>query len=120
MNVLIVECDPSLGSLWARHIRRSDVNVSVAHSQEAAVTQLCDVEVDVIILNLVLPGGSAFAVADYASYRHPNARIIFVTNTSFFSDGSIFSHIPNACAYLRSSTPPEDIAAMVEHYGHAH
>jgi len=39
-----------------------------------------------------------------------------VTNTSFFSDGSIFQVSNNACAYVQSETPPEDLAAMVEHY----
>ena len=72
-----------------------------------------------IVLDLVLGEGSAFAVADFASYRRPQARIIFVTNTTFFSDGSIFSICPNACAYVQSATPPEDIAAMVEHYATA-
>ena len=40
-----------------------------------------------------------------------------ITNTSFFSDGSIFRHIPNACAFLPSATPPADLAAVVGHYG---
>lgn len=71
---------------------------------------------EIIVLDLVLDNGSALAVADFASYRRPDARVIFVTNTSFFSDGSIFAHSPNACAYVQSETPPEDLAAMVEHY----
>ncbi len=71
---------------------------------------------EIIVLDLVLVNGSALAVADFASYRRPDARVIFVTNTSFFSDGSIFAHSPNACAYVQSETPPEDLAAMVEHY----
>ena len=118
MNVLIVEANPQLGTLWARHIERAGVEVTVAPSQEDAVEEMTNRKPDVIILNLVLPGGSAIAVADYASYRHPETKVIFVTNTTFFSDGSIFQHIPNACAFVRCSTPPQDLAAMVEHYGH--
>ena len=72
-----------------------------------------------MILDLVLDEGSALAVSDFASYRQPLARVIFVTNTSFFSDGSIFRHCVNACAYMPSATPPEDLAAMVEHYARA-
>jgi hypothetical protein len=59
-----------------------------------------------------------FAISDFANYKRPEARVFFVTNTSFFSDGSIFQHCSNACGYIQSSTPPEDIAAMVEHYAH--
>ena len=120
MEVLIVEANPELGALWAKHLRRGDVNVMHVTSQLDAVDYMSVNTPDVLILNLILEGGSAFAVADYASYRHPDARVIFVTNTSFFSDGSIFQHIPNACAFVRSSTPPEDLAAMVEHYGGPH
>jgi DNA-binding NtrC family response regulator len=116
MNVLIVESQPDLGALWARHLRRQGANVSLAASQEDAIANLCSERFDIIVLDLVLQQGSALAVADFASYRHPETRVIFVTNTSFFSDGSIFAHSPNACAFVQSGTPPEDLAAMVEHY----
>lgn len=116
MNVLIVESKPDLGMLWRRHLERLGAIVTLVTSQEAAILALYGVDFDIIVLDLVLDQGSALAVADFASYRRPDARVIFVTNTSFFSDGSIFAHSPNACAYLQSETPPEDLAAMVEHY----
>jgi len=92
----------------------------LVESQEAAILALHAVDYDIIVLDLVIDDGSALAVADFASYRRPNARVIFVTNTSFFSDGSIFAHSPNACAFVQSGTPPEDLAAMVEHYAGYH
>ena len=116
MNVLIVESQPDLGILWQRHLERQGATVSLATSQEDAIANLYSEDFDIIVLDLVLQQGSALAVADFASYRRPEARVIFVTNTSFFSDGSIFAHSPNACAFVQSSTPPEDLAAMVEHY----
>ena len=116
MNVLIVESKPELGALWQRHLERLGASVTMADSQETAILALCGGDFRIIVLDLVLDQGSALAVADFASYRRPDARVIFVTNTSFFSDGSIFAHSPNACAYVQSETPPEDIAAMVEHY----
>ena len=119
MEVLIVESEPALAELWANHLRRRGARVSVALSEPDAVAALQETEVDVIVLDLVLDNGSAFAVADFASYRQPSARVVFVTNTSFFSDGSIFRHIPNACAFLPSCTPPDDLAAVVDHYGDA-
>ena len=116
MNVLIVESKPELGSLWQRHLQRQGADVTLVTSQEAAILALCGGDFEIIVLDLVLGQGSALAVADFASYRRPEARVIFVTNTSFFSDGSIFAHSPNACAYVQSEMPPEDLAAMVEHY----
>jgi len=116
MNVLIVENNPNLGALWANHLRRLALNVTLAESQEDAIELIQQRDWDLIILNLVLEDGSAFAVADYAAYRMPHTKILFVTNTSFFSDGSIFEHIPNACGLLQSATPPQDLAAIAQHH----
>lgn len=119
MRVLIVESKAELGKLWQRHLERQGGRVHRVASEEAAIDFLQTESVDVIVLDLVLPGGNPLAIADFASYRQPDARVIFVTNTSFFSDGSIFRHCPNACAFVQSESPPEDIAAMVAHYGGA-
>lgn len=119
MRVLIVESNPDLGKVWAGSVQRLGVDVLVATSEADAIEQMQETDVNVIILDLVLDSGSAFAIADFASYRYPEAKVIFVTNTTFFSDGSIFRHIPNACAFVQTETPPDDIAALVEHYGDA-
>lgn len=117
MRVLIVESDPNLGRIWQRHVARFCDHVYLRSTQVGAVELLQNETVEVILLDLFLAEGSAIAVADYASYRLPGVNIVFVTSTSFFSDGSIFQHISNACALLPSQTKPEDLAAIVEHYG---
>ena len=117
MRVLIVEGKQDLGWIWSRHLVRRGCDVSVATNQTDAIERIRDHDIDVIILDLVLEDGSAFAVADFASYRQPEAKVIFVTDTSFFSDGSIFQHIPNACAMMPTQVTPEDLGALVEHYG---
>ena len=117
MKVLIVESNHALGSVWQRHFERLGIEVRCETGQSGAAQALGTQRFDVIVLDIVLSEGSALAIADLACYRHPETRVIFVTNTSFFSDGSIFSLSSNACAYLQSDTPPDDLAAMVEHYG---
>lgn len=116
MDVLIVQGNVELGTIWQRHLERQNMRVSRAASQEEAIDFLAENDVQVIVLDLVLKSGAALAVADYANYRQPEAQVIFVTNTSFFSDGSIFAHAANACGFLPSTTPPEDLAAMIEHH----
>lgn len=117
MNVLIVESRKELAELWRKHLMRMGATVWLAHDQDVATRLLCETDFNIIVLDLVLGEGSALAVADFADYRQPDCRVIVVTNTSFFSDGSIFRHFGNACAYLPSATPPSDLVAMVEHYG---
>lgn len=116
-EVLIVESDAGLTEVWKAHLERQGARVSVATSQETAVEHLQFHDAHVIVLSLDLTQGSALAVADFASYRHPKARVIFVTRTRFFSDGSIFQLVPNTAAFLPARTPPEDLAALVEHHG---
>jgi len=116
MKVPIVESECELGLIWQRALERLGVQVVLVTDQATAVQALHDQSFELIILDLVLENGSAFAISDFANYRRPAAQVMFVTNTSFFSDGSIFQHCSNACAYVQSATAPEDIAMMVTHY----
>ena len=117
MHVLIVEPSRELGRLWSGHLERMGATVTLVHDQDAAIDVLRREEVQVIVLNLLPEEGSAFAIADYASVSRPDAKVVFVTSTTFFSDGSIFRHVPNARGFLGASTPPEDLAAMVDYWG---
>jgi len=80
MNVLIVQNDAKLGQFWQRHLQRHDHVADVVQDQDSAIVRLQEQFYPIIILDVVLDGGSAIAVADYASFRHPDARVIFVTN----------------------------------------
>ncbi len=117
MRVLIVESNPDLAEVWKRHLERLRCTVSIAGTQARAIAHLQRDAPNVIVLNLLLEEGSALAVADFASYRHPASKVVFVTRSSFFSDGSIFSIVPNACGFFPEQTPPEDLAEIVAHYG---
>ena len=119
MQVLIVESSPDLGTIWKRHLERQGMTVTLVGGQDDAIDYLHIQAPELIVLDLVLDEGSAFAVADYANYRHPQTRVIFTTNASFFSDGSIFQHSANACAFVPKQVDPEDLSAMVAHYGKA-
>jgi len=119
MVVLIVANNPDLARIWSRHLVRLGNEVTVVHSQADAAECMRLYTVDVIVLDLNLERGSAIAIADYASYRRPEARVVFVSNSTFFSDGSIFNHIPNAAAMVPEETPPNDLAAIVEYHARA-
>lgn len=119
MHILIVEANRELGALWQRHLEREGHAVALVETQAEAIRHLQTSEVHVIVLNVMLPNGSALAVSDFASYRWPKARVVFVTNSTFFSDGSIFAHAPNAAAFVPAKTDPRDLAIMVSHHGEA-
>lgn len=120
MRVLIVESNADLAQLWARHLRRLGAHVACAHSQDQATDCLESQRFDAVILSVDLDEGSSFAIADIVSYRSPETRIIAVSRSSFFADGSIFSLMPNTAAFLESGMAPADLVAIVEHHANAH
>ncbi|MDP5083795.1 MAG: response regulator [Yoonia sp.] len=117
MRALIAQSNKNLGDLWKRYLERLDVEVTLVRTGERALNAIQSTAFDVIVLDLVLQEGSALAVADLAQFRQPDANVVFVTDTTFFSDGSIFHHSANARAFIKSATPPKDLAAIVHHYG---
>jgi DNA-binding response OmpR family regulator len=120
MNILIVESDPDLSSIWRRHLERLGAVVQSAAHHDTAIEILEAGDIDAIVLDLELDSGGALIVADYASYRHAGARIVFVTRRTFFSDGSLFRLFPSAAAFVPAQVPPDDLAAIVEHHASPH
>jgi CheY-like chemotaxis protein len=92
----------------------------VASSEAEAHQALRHDSFEAVVLDMEMPGGGALAVADFATYRDPDIPIIAVTARGFFSDSAIFELIPNARGLLRTPLRPEDMAALVEHYGGRH
>ena len=93
MKVLIVENIKELGLLWQRALQRLGAEVVFVQTQSAAIRCLMDQSYDIIVLDLVLESGSAFAISDFANYKRPEARVFFVTNTSFFQMAPFFSTV---------------------------
>ncbi|MGB0659529.1 MAG: hypothetical protein ACPGNV_05050 [Mangrovicoccus sp.] len=116
MRVLIVVSNKDLGILWQRYLERGGKHVTLVTTQDDAVAELASRRYAVVVLDLHLEEGSALAVSDYASYRHPNLRVLVVTRDRFFSDGSIFMHSANACALVKEDMRLDDLDAMVEHF----
>ena len=117
MRILIVQSNADLAWLWARHLERLGGSVQHVQSGEAALQIIASQQLEVIVLDLVLTEGSALTVADFSNFNQPKANMVFVTDTTFSSDGSIFAHCANARAFMETATPPDDLAAIVHHYG---
>ena len=117
MQVLIVEHNRDLARIWAGFLGRQGMVCALAAGPVEAYAALRAQAFDALVLDMELPEGEAIAVADFATYRNPEIPIIAVTARGFFSDGAIFELIPNARGLLRAPLRPEDMAALVEHYG---
>ncbi len=117
--ILILADNSDLARIWARHLERQKHTVVVTTDETEAVQIVRDNDIRVIVLDLMMENCVAFSVADYVSYRSPGTKIIFVTRSHFFSDGSLFRHVPNTAAILQEDSPPSDLAAIVAYHGRA-
>lgn len=117
MNILLVEAISELGSLWEEHLRRNGVFVERVSEQKSAVEAINRGIFDVLLLDLKAPGIDPVMLSDLASFRQPDVAVIVVSATSFFSDGSVFNLMQNVCGVVSPNTRPDDMTAMVEHYG---
>ena len=120
MKILIVEENGDLGDLWQGHLKRLGAEVVLLDTVDDAMERVNERQFDAVVLDLAQAQEGCFELADVIAYRWPETRIIFVTGSTFFSDGSIFGYVPNACALVPRSGPPEDLAAVVEHYALNH
>lgn len=116
MHVLIVEENRDLGALWKGHLERLGAQVDLLHSVPAALEMVHDRRFNAVVLDLTEAQTGSFELADVIAYRWPDTRIVFVTGSTFFSDGSIFGYVGNAAAMVPREGPPEDLAAVVEHH----
>lgn len=116
MKVLIAESNACLSNIWKRHLKRYGVEVIQAFDQMTAMQDMRHVTFDAMIMNLRFPDANVLAMSDIATYRNPNIAIFLVTAERFFSDGSIFTLVPNARGFVNDQVAPDDLVAMVQHY----
>ena len=117
LRVLLVQSHPDLGQLWQRHTTRQGAEVVLCDTAADALDALERQTFDVVVLDLMLDQGNGLTVADVAAFRQPEASVICVTDSTFFSDGSIFRHCATARLTLNRMTPPDELATIVAHYG---
>jgi CheY-like chemotaxis protein len=120
MRILIVESNRDLAVIWAGFLVGQGMVCTLATSEGEAQDALRHGAFEAVVLDMEMSGGGALRVADFATYRDPDIPIIAVTARGFFSDSAIFELIPNARGLLRTPLKPEDMAALVEHYGGRH
>ncbi|RMD47412.1 MAG: response regulator [Alphaproteobacteria bacterium] len=117
MKVVIVEEEPELARLWAAHLQRLGAEVVPCTDAVAARAAIAAEVPDVLVLDVDMGAGAALLLADAAERARPGVRVIAVTRSRFFSDGSIFELLPGACTCLPAGVDPGDLGAVVTHYG---
>nr|WP_300975718.1 TolC family protein [Yoonia sp.] len=85
MHVLIIHGNGGLAATWQRHLEMLDAQVTQARTSVAALAALETVIFDVIVLDVMLDGCSALAVADMAQFRQPWATRALTSHPSIIA-----------------------------------
>src|SRR4051812_2907397 len=78
-RILLVEDEKNLGSTLVERLQREGYEALWVNSREAALLLIEKRGVDLALLDVGLPDGSGFEVAQFLRERQPAAAVIFLT-----------------------------------------
>jgi PAS domain S-box-containing protein len=78
-TILIVEDEPSLRALLTEYVREGGYRVLEASSVQEAIATARDQKVDLLVTDIVMPGGSGRSLASALSASYPGLGIIFMS-----------------------------------------
>ena len=101
------------------NLAQEGVEMHFATGQHEAAIWLCENEPAVVLIDLTLEDGSPLAVANFCSYRRPEARVVLRGGGHLFVDGSIFSLIDNVHALVADDATEDDLSALLSFHATA-
>ncbi|NII26434.1 response regulator transcription factor [Pseudoflavitalea sp. X16] len=78
-RLLLVEDDADLGRLLGKYLRLQGLEVVLAGDGELALTLLTEQTFDMVVLDVMLPKGDGFSLADTLKRKHPGMPFLFLT-----------------------------------------
>ncbi|TAL14857.1 response regulator [Patescibacteria group bacterium] len=114
-TVLIVEDDPWLAEQQARVLTKSGYKTSISPHAEAAIDAVDDVHPDVIILDMLLTGSTAFALMHELQSYGDTGAIPIILCTNLAGDIKFEDVKPYGVKRILDKTAmqPDDVVAAV-------
>lgn len=79
-GVVLIEDEPRMRALVERHLHRMGYTVSAFADGPAALAALPELDFDLLLTDVVLPGGmNGRQIADAVARTHPDLRVLFVS-----------------------------------------
>ena len=112
-TLLVVDDDDALRGVMARTLRRFGYKVHETGLPESAVRIAVESAVDLVVMDVVLPGKSGLAIAHTISSQHPAARFLYVSG--FTSDEVLSGQVSQDSGdrFLNKPFTPDDLGHAV-------
>jgi DNA-binding response OmpR family regulator len=115
-NILVVDDEPNLVELLKQILEKEGYTVFTAHKGDEALAVLRKERVDLVLLDMMMPGMSGKEVAEKIR-RNPKAkgvRIIFVTVARFSETGKKVLESLDVADYVTKPFENEDLIWRVQ------
>jgi DNA-binding NtrC family response regulator len=109
-NILIIDDDVDISNLLRIHLEREGHSVSILNYPERFFPVIDEFDIDVVLLDIMMPGSSGFDVLKQIRQKYPELPVIMVTALQTASP-AVTAMKMGAFDYV---TKPTD----VEHYNH--
>ncbi|MCR2821202.1 response regulator transcription factor [Lederbergia panacisoli] len=110
MNILYIEDDLEIGSWLHEDLTDRGYNVTWLHSGERAIEQMK--EIDLVILDIMLPGLDGFSIGQRLKKEYPTTPILLLSARTSIDDKLQGLHF--ADDYVTKPFHPDELAARVE------
>jgi EAL domain-containing protein (putative c-di-GMP-specific phosphodiesterase class I)/CheY-like chemotaxis protein len=111
-RVLLVEDDRSVAEIGARILRRSGLQVTVAHTLAAARRALAGAEFDAVVSDVGLPDGSGFDLLRYTPGTNAVTPVILITGTPSVDAAATAVRL-RASNYVQKPVRPDELVRAV-------
>jgi len=113
VSMLLVDDDSAFRHVMAGELQRLGFEVTTAASGEEALTRLGEVDPDVVLLDMQLPGISGLDVLKAARESHPSAEVIMLTGHGSI-DTAIESIRIGAFDYVVKPCPLDELQVRIQ------
>ncbi|TPL11743.1 response regulator [Mesorhizobium sp. B2-4-14] len=112
-NILIVDDDPEIRALLARYLSSQGFRVLAASNRAECETRLSNSELDLVVLDVMLPDGSGLDICRSLQERRPRTPVILLTALKEDVDRIIGLEI-GADDYLGKPFNPRELVARIK------
>jgi DNA-binding response OmpR family regulator len=115
MKVLILEDNSALRFALRQNIEKNGHDVFATGKIVHACKYLLTEQPDILLLDLMVDNVETVQVADLADFRAPHAHVIYITGSSRYPNGELFSMSRNTTWVLRKPIDFSELNAMLLH-----
>ena len=115
-SVLVIDDDPVIRSVVRRVLEKKGFEVSTAGDGQSGLSRFAELNPDLVMVDIVMPGKEGMATILELREAHPDARILAMTGGGNFTAGDVLriAELLGADNSIEKPFAPAALVSMVE------